>query len=173
MGLRGGQKQYWKAPSHIFFILHNWLLQKLRFWEWHEIIRCGIFPMAQNIKKTLKLDKIEHFLLKSMQFYIKFWEYIRILWSMCFLEDLECKKISSTPIFAIFLSKAKTKIIKKLPQNHKLVEKRGLSDKRRYNNSYFFIEKFTFCCWPFFSDFLLENAQISMDIKIASLVQKL
>ena len=135
-GWEGAKSSTEKPHLTFFLILHNWLLLKLQFWEWHEITRIGIFPMAQNIK-TIKLDKIEHFLLKSLQFYIKFWEYIRILWSMCFLEDLICKKISSTSIFAIFLSKAKTKLIKKLPQNHKLVEKRGLSDKRRHNNSYF------------------------------------
>ena len=39
---------------------------------------------------------------------------------------------------AIFLSKAKTKIIKKNnPPNHILVEKSGSNDKRGYNNSYF------------------------------------
>ena len=61
VGLRGGRKQYSKALAHtFFFIIHNWLPQKLRFSEWHEISRCGIFPMAQNLK-TIKLDEIEEF----------------------------------------------------------------------------------------------------------------
>ena len=54
------------------------------------------------------------------------------------LQKTKIKKINHQhPRFAIFLSKAKTKIMKKLPQNHKLVEKSGLNDQRRHNYSYF------------------------------------
>ena len=86
-----GSKTGLKSPiSHFFLILHNWLLQKLRFWEWHEISRCGIFLMAQNVK-TLNLDKIEHFCWKHAV-YTKLWKYKPILLPMCFLVDLVREK---------------------------------------------------------------------------------
>ena len=48
--------------------------------------------------------------------YTKFWKYIQILWPMCFLVDLVQKKkiIINIHFFAIFLSKGKIKMIKKI-----------------------------------------------------------
>ena len=71
-GLEGAKKSTQKPQLTLFFfILHNWLLKKLRFCEWHDILRCGIFHMAQNIK-TLKLDKIKHFFVETHAVYTKF-----------------------------------------------------------------------------------------------------
>ena len=66
-GLEGAKNSTQKSHLTFFFIPHIWLLKKLRFLEWHGISRCGIFPIARNVK-TQKLDKIEHFLSKNMQF---------------------------------------------------------------------------------------------------------
>ena len=80
-----------KPHLTLFLILHNWLLQKLRFWEWHEILRCGIFPMAQNVK-TPNLEKNWAFFVEKHAVYTKLWKYKPILWPMCFLVDLVRKK---------------------------------------------------------------------------------
>ena len=87
-GLEWGQKQYSKAPSHTFFWSHIIdYLKKLWFLEWHGISRCGIFPIAQNVKMQ-KRDKIEHFWWKKHAVYTKFLKYIPILWPLCFIVDL-------------------------------------------------------------------------------------
>ena len=82
--------------------------------------------MAQNVK-TLKLDKIEQFLLKNMQFTPKsenIYRYCHLRLTQQTKYGNKIKKIiHQHSFFAIFLSKAKTKIMKKKRQNQKLVEK--------------------------------------------------
>ena len=105
----------WRGEMVISFLK---LLPKLRFWEFHEILRCSIFPMAQKLK-TLELDKIGHFCWKTCSLH----KILKIYTSIVTYVFLSEKKKSLHPFFAIFLSTDNTKIILKKIQNHKLVEK--------------------------------------------------
>ena len=78
----------WRGEMVISFLK---LLPKLRFWEFHEILRCSIFPMAQKLK-TLELDKIGHF-----------------CWKTCSLHKI--LKIYTSIVTYVFLSEKKNHYI--------------------------------------------------------------
>ena len=82
------------------------------------VSRCGIFPMAQNVN-TIKLDQIEIFCGKTCSIHKILKIYTNIV-TYVFLsrpstdQKKTLKKNCQHKFFAIFLSKAKTKIIKKI-----------------------------------------------------------